>query len=462
MKPQFYQEDCVEAFLLGLNTGLICATGSDKTEAFVLLLFADPERKSRIIIVFPLNALQSNHAKRFAKYEIPAAAVNGETYTDALHEQLSKEAIHAIIISPEMMFKHAQFSQFLWDPDWTKKELGVIIDEVHCVLEWGKEFRCDFDDVNKTRAYMVSKPLPLLHNNSTPLMVGQLLKKLLYPCQRRFILNLRCERHNVTPVICRIKGTLDYEALDFVLDKALSDPPKPLVSTLIYTEERVSVMNIWLHLMHRLPSDSSYQAQVEFLMATRDEIVKSIVLAKFLYGKVKILCSTEAAGMVSLPLFTFGVPQSLLQWQQHAGRAGRDENPLYAILLVEPSVFQVVKPIKKKQASLSGQVPEYCKHINKDMRLLCMTKTCRQVVTMKVFNSPPSMCTLEDLCFAFWKKHYGNTILTMMSILPDSILSTLASDARIVTMDDLKLLVPAWDFVEEMRPSVLAMIAQVD
>ena len=103
MQPRFYQIDCAEAFLLGINTGLICPTGSGKTEAFILPLFADPQRKSKIIIISPLNALQDDHvsnfkciysinlpvvvqAKRFQRYGISAAAVNGETYSKSLHE----------------------------------------------------------------------------------------------------------------------------------------------------------------------------------------------------------------------------------------------------------------------------------------------------------------------------------------------------------------------------------------
>ncbi|KAI0083379.1 P-loop containing nucleoside triphosphate hydrolase protein [Irpex rosettiformis] len=351
MKPRFYQEDCAEAFLLGVNTGLICATGSGKTEAFVLPLFADPENKSRIIIISPLNALQIDHAKRFIKYGITAAAVNGETYSDALHERLAKGDIRAIITSPEMMFKHTRFSKFFRDALWTKNVLGVVVDEAHCVLEWGKEFRRDFDDVDNTRAYMASKPLFFCTATLTPSMLDELLKKLLFPRQKKFILNLGCECHNVTPIVCRLKGTSDYEALDFILDEALSDPPKPLVPTLVYAEACTTVLNIWLYLMRKLPSDSVYRDQVDFLMSTRDETAKAIVLAKFLYGKVKILCSTEAAGMGldarTRRVIQFCVPRSLLQWQQHAGRAGRDGRPAYALLLVEPSVFQKVvrKPV---------------------------------------------------------------------------------------------------------------------
>lgn len=63
MKPRFYQQDCAEAFLLGLDTGLICPTGSGKTEAFVLPLLADPKKKSKIIVVSPLNALQIDQVR---------------------------------------------------------------------------------------------------------------------------------------------------------------------------------------------------------------------------------------------------------------------------------------------------------------------------------------------------------------------------------------------------------------
>lgn len=58
MVPRFYQEDCAEAFLLGVDTGLICATGSGKTEAFILALFVEAKQTSKIIVVSTLKSLQ--------------------------------------------------------------------------------------------------------------------------------------------------------------------------------------------------------------------------------------------------------------------------------------------------------------------------------------------------------------------------------------------------------------------
>ncbi|KAI0766319.1 P-loop containing nucleoside triphosphate hydrolase protein [Irpex lacteus] len=411
MKPRFYQEDCAEAFLLGMNTGLICATGSGKTEAFVLPLFADPEMKSKIIIISPLNALQDDHvsqneriystitdlytcfaqAKRFRKYGLSAAAVNGQTYSDTLHNSLEKGEIRAIITSPEMMFKHARFSKFLRDPKWMSNVIGIVIDEAHCVLEWGPQFRTDFSKLDDTRAHMASKPLFFCTATLTPEMLAEIIDELSFP-MKRFVVNLGCERHNVLPIVCRLKGPTDFEALDFLLKEALSDPPQPLIPTLVYAEERETVLDIWLYLMSKLPANSPYRDQVDFMMATRDPTVKIIVMARFLGGKICLLVSTEATGLGIdariRRVIQFGCPRNLLQWQQHAGRAGRDGEPAYALLFAEPSVFQVIVRKEPKKPA-KGEPVEYRKHVDEDMRELCMTLKCRRAVTMKAFDSPP-------------------------------------------------------------------------
>ncbi|KAI0687166.1 P-loop containing nucleoside triphosphate hydrolase protein [Cytidiella melzeri] len=243
--PRFFQVDCAEAFLLGINTGLICATGSGKTEAFLLPLLADPFRRSKILVISTLNALEVDQAERFERYGIPAAAVNGETY-DAVVQRLARDEIRAIITSPEMVFKHPRFSQLVRDSKWTKNLLGMVVDEAHCVLEWGKEFRRDFDDIEKTRSYMSRKPIMFCTATLTAKMLDQLLTKLSFPRHNSFLLNLGNERHNVTPIVCPMKGPMDFGALDFVLDEALADPPRELVTTLIYTETRAIVILIWI------------------------------------------------------------------------------------------------------------------------------------------------------------------------------------------------------------------------
>ncbi|KAI0687715.1 P-loop containing nucleoside triphosphate hydrolase protein, partial [Cytidiella melzeri] len=454
---RFYQEDCAEAFLLGINTGLITATGSGKTEAFLLPLLADPEETSKILIISTLNALEVDQAKRFNKFAIAAEAVNGETYNDELHKRLESNRIRAIITSPEMVFKHPRFSQLMRSAKWTKNLIGTVIDEAHCMLEWGKEFRRDFDDVEKTCSYMSRKPILFCTATLTPSMLDDLLVKLGFPREKKFILNLGNERHNVTPVVCRLKSPKDFGALDHLLDEAFKDPPQPLIPTLIYSM-------IWLYLIRKLPFDSPYRDEIDFLMATRDDTVKTLVLEKFLRGFIKILAATESAGMgIDVPgmprVYQFGIPCTLVEWQQHAGRACRSGEDAYAVLLVEPSLFQ--------QALVDGEDVQYRKKVEGGMRDFAITEECRREITIKHFNGHPP-CEVSGFlrlsCWSHWAISVDCTdsMFPSTTLLPDAVITTLASQAKIKTMDDLRLALPGWIFAEDLGPLALATVSETD
>lgn len=57
--------------------------------------------------------------------------------------------------------------------------------------------------------------------------------------------------------------------------------------------------------------------------------------------------------------------------------------------LADPPASEVTDPIAAQEASLGGEPVEYRKHVDEDMRELCMTLKCRRAVTMKAFDSPP-------------------------------------------------------------------------
>ncbi|KAI0696951.1 P-loop containing nucleoside triphosphate hydrolase protein, partial [Cytidiella melzeri] len=138
------------ALLLGLDSVLIASTGAGKTLPFALPLLADNTGLSKIIIVSTLNELERDQAERFNNMGIAAAAVNGETYDDALH-------------------KHERFSKLIRSPGWMKCILCTIIDEAHCITHWGANFRKDFDKLGAMRSFMsISKPFLIASATLTP------------------------------------------------------------------------------------------------------------------------------------------------------------------------------------------------------------------------------------------------------------------------------------------------------
>ncbi|KAI0703587.1 P-loop containing nucleoside triphosphate hydrolase protein [Cytidiella melzeri] len=551
MVPRWYQKDCAEAAFLGIDTGLICSTGSGKTEAFMLMLFADPTGKSKIIVISTLNALEVDQAARFSRRGIEAAAVNGETYSDELH----------------------------------KNVVATVIDEAHCVLEWGKEFRRDFGEVEKTRSLMTRKPIFFCTATLTPDMLRELLNKLAFSRERMFVLNLGNERHNITAVVCRLKSPSDYGALDFVLDEGLAGDE--LVPALIYVNTRELAIRIWLYLLRQIPRDSPLREQIDFVISTRDSVVKQLVIQLFMLGGIKIVIATESAGMgLDVPhlprTIQFQATRSVVEWAQHAGRAGRNGMSAFSLMLVEPSVFEQTKkrqpqasqakentraittasvkeedideavpprPKRKRQEDQAQGVEqvqhadqedsnhvianpanmpeddlendpdvEYRKKMEPTMREYIITESCRGAVMRQHFENPdPPLqgnkghnfdCPINEhdvailnlirrlnarltevtilppvgpddftqqqllteipkrnraraasvktalLAFrdTYWRESDRQSGFLPATLLPDDVLATLASEAKIRTMDDLNLALPGWTFASELGP----------
>jgi superfamily II DNA/RNA helicase len=88
----------------------------------------------------------------------------------------------------------------------------------------------------------------------------------------------------------------DLAALDFVLDEALVGGP--LKRTIIFFNTQELCLRGYKHLCSQLPH--AYQGEVDYLHALRTENAKRYTMKYFQSGRIKILCATEAAGMVHL------------------------------------------------------------------------------------------------------------------------------------------------------------------
>ncbi|KIK90936.1 hypothetical protein PAXRUDRAFT_67717, partial [Paxillus rubicundulus Ve08.2h10] len=82
--PYDWQLDVAEALVLRLDCLVIAGTGAGKTMPFIMPLFAEPSK--HVLIISLLNTLEEDQARRFNEMGLCAVAVNGETYSDALHK----------------------------------------------------------------------------------------------------------------------------------------------------------------------------------------------------------------------------------------------------------------------------------------------------------------------------------------------------------------------------------------
>ncbi|KAK7008277.1 bloom syndrome [Favolaschia claudopus] len=443
-KPYEWQIDVSEALILGLDSVVIAGTGAGKTIPFMLPVMLHPEKF--VLVISPLKVLQEDQASRFQAMGLKAAAVNGDTYSRDLQkvcqlrthtdlcQDLYTQTHNAVLTSPEMCFEHLDFRKYLRDETTGKRILAVIIDEAHCISQWGGDFRPHYSMLNRLRALLpVSTPILATSATLNPSALAEVCSGLDLDLNSSFFLNLGNDRPNITPFVYLMNGGKDYSAVDTHLPdpndvKSRDDLPKGL----IFTNHVKKTQILCRHIRRRYPH---LRGAIDFIHAHRSAKAKRRVMNQFRKGKIKLLISTEATGMVCGAdvndielIIQFGVPSSLSVWVQRAGRAGRSIGiQARAILLVEKSMFRRQKKRKPGGGNVAGapdlnadssdsdsssgsddEAPsssdpsndgkEWGKNVDPVLREYISTKKCRRDMSDHYFNNPQRLPPTGDCC----------------------------------------------------------------
>ena len=202
-----------------------------------------------------------------------------------------------------MCLEDTRFSGLLRTPSFTKKVLSIVIDEAHCVSEWGENFRKAFGELGRLRSY-VPATVPFLVTSATlpTHILDNVVQKLHISKSRSMFINLGNDCPNITHMVCRIRGSKsDLGALDFVVDAGSTG--NPLTRTIVFFESRLLTYKGYKHLQRLLPSE--FRSRIGFLHSCRSARSKRIVMERFRSGVVDILCATEAAGMVRYSILLY-------------------------------------------------------------------------------------------------------------------------------------------------------------
>lgn len=201
-----------------------------------------------------------------------------------------------------MCLEHPQFSALLRSPKWTKDVFATLnIDEAHCISQWGDNFRAKFKELGRLRSYF---PLhvPVLATTATapPRVLEEIHETLGFRPETTFHLNLGNNRPNITYHVRRLKGAeSDYDALNWVVD----DVPEGgrAEPTMIFCEKRETTQRLANHLRDR--AKEPLKTRIAYYHAGRSKRARRKIMKKFREGEIDILCTTEAAGMVSNKIF---------------------------------------------------------------------------------------------------------------------------------------------------------------
>lgn len=345
------QEEIITSALAGDDVLAILPTGGGKSVCFqVPALMKD----GIALVVTPLVALMKDQVQNLEQRGIKALAVYagmGRREIDLAINNAAYGDFKFLYISPERLSTQL-FRSYL---DVLKISY-IVVDEAHCISQWGYDFRPDYLHISDIRK-IVQAPVIALTATATPQVVQDIVEKLIpegTQSQRersrsRFnILRSGFERPNLTYVVRKCEDKFGK-----LLDVCRSVPG----SGIVYMRSRGKCEEISSLLISQGVSASFYHAGLSpATRAERQEAWKK--------GEIRVMVCTNAFGMgIDKPDVRFvvhlGLADSLESYFQEAGRAGRDGQRSWAVLVWNSSDIRRIGMLTK----LSFPSPEYIEDI---------------------------------------------------------------------------------------------------
>ncbi len=319
LKP--FQQAIIKDFLQGHDVLVISPTGSGKSLCYQLPALIMP---GTFIIISPLIALMQDQIQKLKQREIEAECLHAdlprETQQQILH-QVKNQAIKLLYVSPERLLQ-PMFLSFL-------KQLtisGFAIDEVHCMLQWGHDFRPEYQGLAKLKQWFPKIPIMALTATANPKNQKKIIEQLQLKAQKHI---QSIHRSNIE--FCIVDKTRSTLKLEDLCQRHLHQ------SGIIYSASRQKVDSVF----QRLKNEGYPVLRYHAGMPAEE---KSQQLKEFLSQEEHIMVATMAFGMgVDKPNLRFvvhmDVPGRLDQFIQEAGRIGRDGHQAHSYLVFHPGQY---------------------------------------------------------------------------------------------------------------------------
>ncbi len=313
------QEEIIDSVMQGHDTLALLPTGGGKSLCYQLPALS---REGVCLVVSPLIALMKDQVQKLNDRHLKAACVvsgmPSQTVSDVLMSAVGG-ALKFLYVSPERLRQQKFIEHF------RRMKVGMIaVDEAHCISQWGYDFRPPYLQIAAIRVYHPEVPVIALTATATPAVADDICQRLEMKDCHRFqssfirpnlaymVLNDGNKNHRLLRIVRRIGG-----------------------SGIVYMRNRSGTQTLARFLESSGVSVTFYHAGLD--AAERDRRQEA-----WMKGRCQVMVATNAFGMgIDKPDVRFvvhmDIPNSLEAYFQEAGRAGRDGEKSYALLLCDSS-----------------------------------------------------------------------------------------------------------------------------
>jgi len=309
------QEEIIASVASGRDTLALLPTGGGKSICFQVPAMMND---GLCMVITPLIALMKDQVENLNKRGIPAFAIYAGMHAKDVEKVMimAREGeIKFLYVSPERL----QSRRFKWFCEVLPVKL-IAVDEAHCISQWGYDFRPAYLQVATIRELFPEAPILALTATATPKVKEDICERLLLDDPAIFVKSFA--RANLSYSVAEEEGKLTR--IRQILDRVPG-------SAIIYCRNRRQTKEIAGLLSNQGITASYYHAGLSSAERnTRQEA--------WINNAIRVMVCTNAFGMgIDKPdvrmVIHADVPDSIEAYYQEAGRAGRDEQKAYAVLL---------------------------------------------------------------------------------------------------------------------------------
>ncbi|MCR5534757.1 MAG: RecQ family ATP-dependent DNA helicase [Bacteroidaceae bacterium] len=374
------QRDIIESIGSGKDTLGLMPTGGGKSITFQVSALAQP---GMCLVITPLIALMKDQVEALNSRGVKAACIHSglsHEQTLVILENSVFNAYKFLYISPERL-----------DSEFFLKKLGhmnicfITVDEAHCICQWGYDFRPSYLQIAQVRKVKPNCPVLALTATATPEVTKDIQKNLDF--REENVFRMSFYRPNLAYKVLHADATIlgllqllnEYEG-----------------SCIVYTRNRQKCGDLAKQL-------EEYGYTTTFYHAGLNPSEKNERQDAWLRGNYRIMVATNAFGMgIDKPdvrlVVHVDLPDSIEEYFQEAGRAGRDGNPASSVIVMDGKELE----LSKRRVKQHFPELDFVRKVYEDVCCFLQLAVGDGMNVTREFN-------MERFCVAF---HYHPLMLT--------------------------------------------------